>query len=405
VSQRFKISRRHFLAMSTLSAAGVSVFPPAMSAAAHMDVAGANERIRLGFVGCEQVGYRRLEILMRLAETGSVAVGAVCDAFEPHRLRAASRAKAVAYTRWEEVVNRPDLDAVLITGPEHIHGHAAIAALETGKDVFCEAPPALSTAEAEILRDRAQASGRVVQIAMPRLAEHRWHAAREMIAAGAIGRVRWCQAGLSWRDGVMYRQAATPAMPTPETLDWEAFLDDAPRRPFDPERYRHWRSYSEYSMGIAGLLHFRCLAPLLFALDRSDGPRRVSAVGGVTEDGGRDLPEGLTTTLEYSDGLVIALSALIGKKAAPAPVLRGETAAIEVLKDALRVAPETGERTDAAENSHPCAESGPSPLEEWLSALRSRGRCSGSPELACATQMAAVQSLQAWRTGVALRSA
>jgi len=158
-------------------------------------------------------------------------------------------------------------------------------------------------------------------------------------------------------------------------------------------------------MGIAGPLHFNCLAPLLFALGRSDGPQRVSAVGALAEDGGRDLPEGLTTTLEYSDGLVIVLCALIGKKAALAPLLRGEVAAIEALRDTLHVIAETGKQTTAAEHVRPCAGSEPSPLEEWLRALRSRKRCSGSPELAYATQVAAVKSLQAWRTGVALRGA
>lgn len=374
-----------------------------MSAAAYARVNGANDRIRMGLIGCEQAGYPRFEVLARLAEsTGSVSVGAVCDAFEPNRLRSAARARAVACAHWEDVVSRSDLDAVLISGPDHIHGRAAMAALETGKDVFCEAPPALDVAEAKALCDAARASGRVVQIAMPGLEQHRWQAARDKIAAGAIGRARWCQAGLSWREGEVCRQAATPEVPTPETLNWDAFLDAAPKRPFDPDRYRHWRCYSEYSMGIAGPLHFNCLAPFLFALGRSDGPRRVSAVGGLAEDGGRDLPEGLTATLEYSDGLVIVLNASISKNITPPPILRGEAAAIEVLKNALRMVPETGARTDPAENTPPSDESGPSPLEEWLDALRNRGQCSGSPELAYATQIAAVQTLQAWRTGIAL---
>ncbi len=381
-----RISRRQLLGMSAGAVATV------VARNAH-----ACDTLEIGVIGC---GRQGMVLLEDLVDRPSVRVSAVCDVFAPHRQRAQALSHAQAYHCWEDVVARPELDAVVIATPDHWHADMAIGAMKAGKAVYCGTPMARTALEARHVRDCAVAMNCAFQVGATRTSQEQWRAARDVIRSEKIGPVLWSQGRYGVRVG---RRAASDvsAQPvTPQNLDWDRFLGTAPSHAFSPERFTHWRNYWDYSAGVAAEHHYGELAPLLFAIG-CDTPERVSAAGGLYAEDGRETPDTLVMTAQYGSGTTIVVAgstapeADTGYRAPDLPaVARGREATVYFEDSRIRVVPE--DHCDAREITIR-TRTASDHIGNWLDAIRGKATCACDAELGYRTLVAVDMAVEAYR--------
>lgn len=320
-----KSSRRSFV--GSTAAAGVAVF----GALAPSTVLGANDRINFGCIGTGGMGTGHLNSLVNRSEDDNIRVAMVCDCYKRRVSRSEEICRAKGYTakgtmNYREVLDNPDVDAVLIATPDHWHSKISIEAMEAGKHVYCEKPMTLTVEQAIQVRDAQKKYGKKFQVGPNFTAEDQWWKANEIIKAGRVGKVTWAQASYNRNpkaDGAFgalgrIQEDAGPQATGEGYIDWEMWLghkwDLAPRRPWNPEHFFKFRRYWAYNGGVATDLLYHRLAPMLIALAGANGayPSRVSANGGLyIQKDGRDVPDVFTMHAEYPDGFTIFLESVL----------------------------------------------------------------------------------------------
>jgi hypothetical protein len=253
------ISRRSFLAQTMTAAAAAPMFIEAR-------VFGANDRIVMAGIGIGGQGRGDLGGFLGFNE---VQVVAVCDVVPAHRGQAKQMVDArygnkdcKEYGDFQDVVARPDIDAVLIATPDHWHALISMAAMKQGKDVYCEKPETLTVRQGQVVLEVARRYGRVFSGGSQRVwGDYNWF--HKMVRGGAIGEVREVFVNVGDPSGPCY----LPPVPTPEGVDWDRWLGPAPSRPFHPTLitggFRPFRDYSGGGMtdwgchGFGGAL-FAC---------------------------------------------------------------------------------------------------------------------------------------------------
>ena len=383
IAKRSGLSRRTFL-----SIAGAALAGPA-GAASFQRVRRAKTEIRLGLIGCGMRGSSLLRELQRLAKAGAnVRLLAVSDAYAPRARRAAAACGADVLTHWTALVERNDLDGIIIATPSHWHASMTRAAIDAGKDAYCETPMALSAAEAREVLTVLRDSDRVVQFGANATSEPQWSVARDLIDGGAIGPVQWCQAYAHVGDAP--EQPGPAASIARAELDWDAFRGPA-ERPFDPERFRYWRHYWDFSGGVATESFYGTLAALLVATGERY-PTRVAAAGGIYACDGRETPDSFVMMAEYAGGArFVMASCPPGRGGAPSAVIRGAEGTLELLGGRVRVTPEGAPAYDVA------CDARASHLDNWLSCMRTRETPVCGPELAFRAMAAAGLAVEAYR--------
>jgi len=391
-----KVTRRAFLGWTTAAASAA-----ATQAWAGSPIAGASPTmLRVGVIGCGARGTVLLREVAARAQAGvPIRVTAVSDAFAPHLVRAQGLCPgASAEPDWRVLATRRDVDAVIIAAPDHWHAPMAIAAMEAGKDVYCERPMGRTLEECRQFRDVARATGRIVQIGAEPAGEARWHAARGLVEGGRLGALRWCQGSYP----LPAAQPPAPAPPvhvTPDTLDWRAFAGPHAEQPFDPVRFVHWRRYWDYSGGIATDVYYDKLAALLAATG-PDTPVRVSAAGGVYVHEDREVPDTFVMTAEYPAGHTIVMASSMATRHPVPAVIRGERATLYLDDHALRLVPELG--TSIAPETVAVG-AGKGLFDDWLACLRTGGTPVCDVELGYQTMVAVSMAVDAYRTGTTLQ--
>jgi predicted dehydrogenase len=397
------MSRRRFLTL----AAGLAVVPAAHASVQR--VSSANDAIRIGVIGCGSRGAELTAGILDRASRGvPVRLAAVCDIYEPCKQRARAMSGADLHHRWQDLVERNDIDAVIIATPDHWHAPMAVAAMECGKDVYCEKPMALHVEEAKAFRDCALRTKRVVQIGAQQTSEPRWRAANAILREGTIGQVVWSQGSYARSGAGNRRDFLRSEKLNPATLDWQAFAGHGSRRAFDPDRYLHWRQYWDYSGGVATERLYHKLAALLVALG-PEFPERVSAAGGIYVQDGREVPDSFVMTAEYPSGHTVVLASSMANRNGLPAVIRGTRGLIEIRPGGVRVIPETGPAR--ADSSPPTGiptsavpqvtpmNTGEDHINNWLRCIRSREQCVCNEELGYRATVAIGMAIEAYRTG------
>ncbi len=230
-----------------------------------------------------------------------VELAAVCDVYDGRRTRAREvYGEQIFTTRdYREVLARRDVDAVIIATPDHWHSTISIAAMEAGKDVYCEKPMVQTVGEGQAVVAAQEKTGRIFQVGSQYVTSLVYQKARDLIAAGAIGSINLVEAWLDRNTAMGAWQYSIPPDASPTTVDWDRFLGRAPRRPFDAMRMFRWRNYQDYGTGVAGDLFVHLLSGLHVATG-SVGPERILATGGLRYwNDGRDVPDVMLAMLDY----------------------------------------------------------------------------------------------------------
>lgn len=303
-----QISRRKFIQTTGGATLGLGLLAAGAPLAKAAEPLAASDRIRVGILG---FGVRGRQLAMTMARVGGAAVAAVCDVYEGRFRRAAeSLPEPVEMTKdYRRVLERQDIDAVVITTPDHWHAQMAVDALEAGKDVYLEKPLAHTLEEGKTIVEAVKRTGRVLQVGSQLLSSIHLQEAKELIQEGRLGQITQVKAW--WDTGNLIGAWVKPIPPdaSPETIDWKAFLGPAPYREFEPERVFRWRCYSDYSEGLAGDVLCHLITEIHWLLDL-EMPARVATAGGIFYwKDGRDVPDTLSAVCQYPEDVILTLGA------------------------------------------------------------------------------------------------
>jgi predicted dehydrogenase len=296
---RTRATRREFLKAAALTSvtASVPTVLRAQTPPASKEVS-PNDRIQIATIGVGIQGGSDTRTALRVP---GVELVAAADVYDGRRTLATEEWGAHVFTTrdYREVLARPDVDAVIIATPDHWHAQIAIDAMKAGKDVYVEKPMVQDLDDGHRLIDAARQTNRILQVGSQRVSSIVYAKARDLFRAGAIGELNLVEAWINRNSALGAWQYSIPPDASPQTIDWDRFLGEAPKRPFEPVRLFRWRNYRDYGTGIPGDLFVHLFSGIHFVLD-SLGPIRVSASGGLRYwKDGRDVPDVMVALYDY----------------------------------------------------------------------------------------------------------
>jgi predicted dehydrogenase len=295
-----EIGRRQFIKTGTTAAA----LAPAVRIArgANRSAVAPSDQVTLGVLG---VGRQGMHNMRKFMEHPECRVAAVCDVYEPHLRAAQELTSAEAYNDFRRVIERDDIDALVISTPDHWHALMTVMGCQAGKDVYVEKPISVAVAEGRKMVAAARKYKRVVQVGtQQRSGLHFQHAVRlvQQGELGEIAAVRTWNFGNSSPHGIGNPPDSAP----PAGLDWDMWLGPAPKVPFNPNRFgvfeNTWscfRWFWDYAGGMMTDWGVHLLDIVQWAM-KVDAPKQISASGDkfVLQDN-RETPDTLTATFLY----------------------------------------------------------------------------------------------------------
>ncbi len=259
------------------------------------------DQIALGVIGA---GGRGTLVMTTFQKDAALRVAAICDVYEPNLEKAATAAgsKPKLYRNYKDLLADRDVQAVLIATPEHWHAQMVLDALAAGKDVYVEKPLCHTPEEGARLVEAEKHTKSIVQVGMQRRSYDLYQQGRDLIAANRLGAVRMVRSW--WLNNYLGGGVATKL---DGPLDWEQWQGPAERRPFDANRFRQWRFYSEYAGGILadqGAHVFDGIHMLMGA----GFPSAVNASAGKPHKAGVNQPESVVAIAEYPQDFIATFS-------------------------------------------------------------------------------------------------
>ena len=259
---------------------------------------GPNDRVRIATVGMGIIGFIDTRCALRVP---GVELVAVADVYEGRRTHAREvfGGQVEAVVDYRDLLARKDVDAVLLCVPDHWHARMSIDAMKAGKAVYCEKPMVRGVEEGPGVIRAQKETGAVFQVGSQFASSVVFEKLKEVLASGVLGKLHAVEARYNRNSALGAWQYSIPTDASPATVDWDRFLGDAPRRPFDADRFFRWRKYWDYGTAVAGDLFVHLLTAVHVATG-SLGPDRVSAMGGrrYWEDG-REVYDLIIGLLDY----------------------------------------------------------------------------------------------------------
>jgi predicted dehydrogenase len=355
------VNRRRFIETTGIAAGAVAATGSIAHPAIGAGVRGANETVRFGIIGSGGRMQAHLGVLNDMKKEGkNVDIVAIADVWDGnkevgHGLYPSAEKcgldkndKNKVTKDWRRLIDNKDIDAVVIATPDHWHATQTIAALNSGKDVYCEKPMTHTIDEARRVAEAVDRTKQVMTVGVQSMADPRWKMAHDLITAGKIGHVMQAQTSY-YRNSVMgqWRYYALTEDMNPSTVDWKMFLGTefglAPDMPFNRAKYAQWRCYWPFGGGMYTDLFVHQLSHLIRAVGVRH-PRRVVGAGGLyLEYDGRDCPDVATVVADYDEGCQILISATMCNDVQLGEVIRGHTGTILFEGDArqgFRVVPQ-----------------------------------------------------------------
>lgn len=410
VSQENNVSRRGFLRVAAAGTAALGLM--GRSALSYGKTIGANDKIRLGAIGCGGQGRSLVRRFTENAADWNVEVLAVCDVFTKRQEmgREAAGGNAEMYGDYRRLLEREDLDGIIIATPDHWHAKIALEALDSGRHVYLEKPMAHTPYEALAIHRKVQQTGLKLQVGSQHTADGAYFAARQAVAEGRIGQPVWTTTGYSRnnKNGEWNWDFDAGARPG-DNLDWDMWLGHkwglAPKRSWDPDRYFRFRKYYDYAGGIATDLFYHKLAPFMIVFD-NELPSRVTASGGIYCYPDREVPDNSFVLIDYPSKHTLAILASMTNDAGVSDRIFGQKGTLDLQggsKIKLTGQKEFEEEFKAANGGamelEIQGEARPDHRKNWLDSIREGAELHLDSARGYATQVAISLSVYAFRQG------
>ncbi len=265
-----------------------------------------NDTVQLALIGAGIQGQGDTRVALQVP---GVKLVAVADCYDGRLAHAKELWGADLFTTrdYREILTRKDVDAVLIATPDHWHKQAAIDSMHAGKDVYLEKPMVHLFSDGPAIIETARSTDRILQVGSQRVSSIVYAKAKELLAAGAIGKLNMVSAHWDRNSSIGAWNYSIPLDASPETCDWPRFLGSAPKIPFSAERFFQWRKWKDYGSGVAGDLFVHLFSGTHF-ITGAHGPTRAMATGGLRfwKDG-RDVDDVLLALFDYPQGFNLSL--------------------------------------------------------------------------------------------------
>jgi predicted dehydrogenase len=259
----------------------------------------ANNHIQIATIGVGGMGSGDTNLALQVP---GVKLVAVADLYDGRLQRARERwGKQLFITRdYREILARKDIDAVIIGTSDHWHAQISIDGLAAGKDVYCEKPMVQKIEQGHSVMDAHRKSqGRIFQVGSQYASSMVFLKAQELMQTGSIGELNFVEAWLDRSTAVGAWQYSIPPDASEQTVDWERYISNTVKRPWDAKRFFRWRNYQDYGTGVAGDLYVHLLTGL-HVVTGALGPTRVFATGGIRHwEDGRDVADVTLALLDY----------------------------------------------------------------------------------------------------------
>jgi predicted dehydrogenase len=408
------LTRRQFIRRTSAAAAAAYV----LAGTSAQPVRGANERIGVGFIGCGGRSGAHFEAVhwLKTQAKEPVDIVAASDLYRPRLQQRAQGYGAKAYADYHELLADPKVDVVCISTPDHHHGYQAIDAVAAGKDVYCEKPVThwrqfdlTKRLAAEVKR-----TGRVFQLGTQGMSDSAWQQMKKLISDGLIGQPIHAECGYfrvgDWGERGM--PIDDPNAKSGLELNWEAFLGDAPKRPFDVSRFFRWRMYEDYAGGPSTDLFPHSLTPVVSVLGVTM-PSTVVATGGKFRYQEREVPDTFNMLIDYPEKITVAVLGTQGNDYPGAgsrgsgqrlPVIRGWEGTLTIESNEIVFIPAQGSQKKPQRFAVEHGEDFVGYWRKFLDCCRQRNKETLSPmDLAYHVQTALQMGMLSLRDGKAAR--
>lgn len=408
-SQLPDASRRDFMRVTGAALFAAGAFPRVAQA----QNSNPNGRLGVGLIGCGGRGNSLIRNLLSLQDNGhEVDVAAVCDTYRPRGQQTQQNTDAPAfYMDHRELLDDPNVDAVIIATPDHLHGFQTVDAAEKGKPIYCEKPIThwRQTSLTKKVRDAVREAGVVFQAGTQGMADSSWRQAKALVEEGLIGQPLHAECGYfrvgDWGERGM--PIDDPNAEPGEDLDWEAFLADAPERPFDVSRYFRWRLYEDYAGGPVTDLYPHSMTPAVYALGLGT-PSHAVATGGIYryDYPEREVPDTFNMIADYPENVSLAVLGTQGNDHVAtghhgslnrSPVLRGWDGTLTFTGDEVQFTPAEGSNKEPETVAVEERGSDVLHMANFVEAINGEAEVNAGIELAYNVQVALQMATMAYR--------
>jgi predicted dehydrogenase len=292
-----RITRRDFVETMGMSAGAISLLGTTGVAAA-----SPNDKIRLGLIGA---GSRGNQLLDSFFKQSDIEIIAVADVDDRHAGETAERVKKEkgnlpqSARDYRFLLDRKDLDAVIIATPDHWHALPAIQAVLAGKDVYVEKPVAHNVAEGQAMLHAARKTNKIMAVGTQQRSSSHFQRAVEIVRSGQLGKIFWVQTW-NFENISPVGMGKYPDGEAPSHVDYDRWLGPAPLRSFNPNRFHLlFRWFFDYAGGMMSDWGVHLNDIVIWALN-SKGPKSVCTTGGIfTTDDERDTPDTMQVVYEF----------------------------------------------------------------------------------------------------------
>lgn len=354
-----ELSRRTFLQTGAVAAGGL-MLPNARASMLESQpgpgkLPGPNDRIRFAMIGVGMQGSNLLASALSLPGAECAAAADLYDGRHTLAKEITNNPDLPTTRSYRDILSRTNVDCVLVAVPDFWHRQIVVDACEAGQDVYCEKPMSHTVAEGFDMVHAAEQHNRVVQIGAQRVSSVLCAKAREMVREGAIGEVNTVELTLGRNNPTGAWEYPPPPDLSPSNLDWDTWLKDTPKIPFNPNRFARWRCWRDYGTGVAGDLMVHLISAMLFTLDWNEPPRSALALGGIYRwKDGRDMPDLQTVLFDYH-GIPVYIRLGLSTETPETARYMGPKGVLETTEFGIHYSPQAGIDTDPSyyDSSYP----------------------------------------------------
>ena len=331
----YSISRRTFLGHAAASALGA--LPLKASASSYTRSVGANDRIRIGQIGCGQRGFgTHQRYVKQHAQGENLVVVAVCDPYKPAREKAAANVKDYTgkspkqFSTYRDMLEMKDLDAVMIASPDHVHTLHLEAVAEAGKHCYAEKPLGIEFDALKRAVDAAQEAKIIVQVGTQQRTEPSNVGVQKLMETGILGHLSRVEQVRNAAEPYWYKRVDRTVRK--EDLDWDEFTNGRTDKPFDPVLYTGWYGYYEFCQGPVPQWgsHYIDLVHYLTGLSI---PKTCNCHGGTytwKDDYKFTAPDQIDAIWSYPEDTVVTYTTNFGNSSGNRTRLLGEKGTLEL---------------------------------------------------------------------------